>query len=67
MAIYSIAIAPPDQIKNLFKNIPTLAMPKLAQRSFKEIDALLYKRLIYLFLAGLAMVGMYFYTRSVFL
>ena len=60
VAIYSIAIAPPDQIKNLFKNIPTLAMPKLAQRSFKEIDALLYKRLIYLFLAGLAMVGMYF-------
>ena len=45
VAIYSIAIAPPDQIKNLFKNIPTLAMPKLAQRSFKEIGDILYMRL----------------------
>ena len=34
VAIYSIAIAPPEQIKNLFKNIPTLAMPKLAQKIF---------------------------------
>lgn len=59
VAIYSIAIAPPDQIKNLFKNIPTLAMPKLAQRSFKEIDNILYKRLFYLFITGLALAVIY--------
>lgn len=60
VAIYSIAIAPPEQLKTLFKNIPALAMPKLAQRSFKEIDTLLYKRLFCLFLVGLAMAGIYF-------
>lgn len=59
VAIYSIATAPPDQIKNLFKNIPTLAMPKLAQRSFREIDSILYKRLFYLFMTGLALAGIY--------
>ena len=59
VAIYSIAVAPTDQIKNLFKNIPTLAMPKLAQRTFKEIDSMLYKRLFYLFLGGVIIAGAY--------
>jgi len=66
VAIYSIAIAPIDQIKNLFKNIPTLAMPKLAQRSFKEIDAILYKRLFYLFLTGLIIAVTYFALAPLF-
>lgn len=52
VAIYSFAIMPIDQMKSLFKNIPTLAIPKLAQRSFKEINAVLYKRLFKLFLIG---------------
>jgi O-antigen/teichoic acid export membrane protein len=37
VAIYSIAIAPPEQIKSLFKNIGTLALPKFAQRTKEEI------------------------------
>jgi O-antigen/teichoic acid export membrane protein len=37
VAIYSIAIAPPEQIKSLFKNIGTLALPKFAKRTKEEI------------------------------
>jgi O-antigen/teichoic acid export membrane protein len=59
LAIYSFALAPINQIKSTFKNIPTLAMPKLAQRSFKEIDAVLFKRLFKLFLLGSAIALFY--------
>ncbi len=52
VAIYLIAIAPIEQIKGLFKNIPTLVLPKLAQRSFEEINSVLYRRLLQLFLIG---------------
>ncbi len=52
LAIYSFAASPINQIKSAFKNIPTLVMPKLAQRSFKEIDAVLFRRLLKLFLLG---------------
>jgi O-antigen/teichoic acid export membrane protein len=45
LAVYSFAIAPVTQMVSLFRNIPTLAMPKMATRSIKEIAALLYKRI----------------------
>jgi O-antigen/teichoic acid export membrane protein len=59
VAIYFFAIAPIQQINGLFKNIPTLALPKLSQRSFKEIDSVLYKRMVQLFFWGLIMAGIY--------
>ncbi len=59
LAIYSFAASPINQIKALFKSISTLAMPKLAQRSFKEIDAVLFKRLFKLFLLGGAIALFY--------
>lgn len=59
VAIYFIATAPVEQMKGFLKIIPTLALPKLSQRSFKEIDFMLYKRLIKLFFIGGAMAGVY--------
>lgn len=53
LAIYSLAISPPEQVKGLFKNIPALILPKLSNRSFKEINSILLKRLWQLFLIGL--------------
>ncbi len=52
VAIYSFALAPPTQLRDLFSKIPTLALPKLVRHSFKEINALLHKRLVKLFLIG---------------
>lgn len=54
LAVYSFAIAPVTQIVSLFRNIPTLATPKLANRPVKEIDELLFKRI--LIVAGVAAV-----------
>ena len=59
VAIYSFAIAMPEQIKGYFKNIPALALPKLAKRSFREINSVLYKRLLKLFIIGGLIAGIY--------
>lgn len=37
LAIYSIAVAPTDQVKGLLKNLNSLAMPRFSQRSSEEI------------------------------
>lgn len=37
LAIYTIALAPTDQIKGLLKNLNSLAMPRFSQRSSDEI------------------------------
>ncbi|MFA6565182.1 MAG: oligosaccharide flippase family protein [Candidatus Paceibacterota bacterium] len=65
-AIYALATAPADQIRALAKNIGPLAVPKLAQRSFKEIDAMLYTRLFQLALLGGAMALTYILLAPLF-
>jgi O-antigen/teichoic acid export membrane protein len=37
LAIYSLAVAPTDQIKGLMKNLNSLAMPQLSNRTIDEI------------------------------
>lgn len=54
LAVYSFAVAPVTQLVSLFRNIPTLATPKMANRPVPEINKLLKKRLLMLFgIAGL--------------
>jgi O-antigen/teichoic acid export membrane protein len=45
LAIYVFATAMPDQVKNIFNNVTTLAFPKFANRSLKEIHETLLFRL----------------------
>lgn len=45
LAVYSFAIALPDQIKSMSNNIATIAFPKFANRPFKEIQETLSRRL----------------------
>jgi O-antigen/teichoic acid export membrane protein len=45
LAVYSFAIALPDQIKGMSNNIATIAFPKFANRSFREIEESLLHRL----------------------
>ncbi|OIO33345.1 MAG: hypothetical protein COZ49_01745 [Candidatus Yonathbacteria bacterium CG_4_10_14_3_um_filter_47_65] len=52
LAIYSLAFAPINQIRGLYKNIPALALPKLAARTFDEIGAILSRRLLMLLAIG---------------
>ena len=39
LAVYTIAIAPPEQLKGILKNINILALPKFSERSLGEIYA----------------------------
>ena len=58
LAIYSIAIAPPEQIKSIFKNLSILTLPKFAQSTKTEIRKTLPHKLFILFalLVGLILV-----------
>jgi len=59
VAIYSIAIAPPEQIKSLFKSIGTLALPKFAQRTKKEIRGTITKKILKLSLVLIIIIIIY--------
>ena len=61
VALYSFAQAPIEQIRSLFtKNLPSLALPKLAARSMKEIDRMLVHRLSVLALLSVSICAVYF-------
>lgn len=45
LAIYSIAIAPPEQLKALLKNVQTLALPKYSERSLESVQKQLISKL----------------------
>jgi len=58
LAIYSFAIAIPEQIKGILKNINVLALPKLATKSREEIKINLIKKFGKLFfLTGVIIVS----------
>lgn len=46
VAIYSIAIAPPEQIKGLLKNLNTLALPKFSKKSLAEINETIWGKML---------------------
>ncbi len=59
LAVYSFAIAIPEQIKALIKGIEPLSMPKFSQRPLEEIKKTIWRRMFYLFLGLLAIVAVY--------
>lgn len=59
LAIYQFAIAPPEQIKALLKNIQPLALPKFAKREKKEIKSTILKKAGKFFLILLPIVSLY--------
>lgn len=44
LALYSIAIAAPEQIKGMLKNVQFLALPKFAERSKEEGKTTIYRK-----------------------
>ena len=59
VAIYSFAIAPPEHIKALLKNIQPLALPKFAQREKKELKSMVFKKMGKLCLILLPIIAFY--------
>ncbi len=50
LAIYSISVALPEQIKGFLKNISTLAFPKFSQKTILEIRKTIYQKIYRLFI-----------------
>lgn len=46
VATYAFAIAPPEQIKALFKNIGSLALPKFSEKTSVEIKQTLWRKVL---------------------
>jgi len=59
LAIYSFAIAIPEQIKAFIKGVIPLSMPKFSQRPLEEIKKTIWRRMFYLFLGLLFTVIVY--------
>jgi len=59
LAVYSFAIAIPEQIKGAFSLLDTLAFPKFVGRNTNEIKASLKKKGVRLFLLGVIVIGAY--------
>lgn len=59
VALYTFAAAPVKQIRASYKNVTTLTLPKLSERSAKNIDSLLLERLGKLFGIGVVIAGSY--------
>lgn len=57
LATYAFAIAPPEQIKALFKNVGGLALPKFSERSKEEIQRTIVRKvIIFALIIGLAII-----------
>ncbi len=59
LAVYSFALAPIVQIRKVFKNITSLALPKFAERSISEIKQAIAKKLLFFFLLMAVIVFCY--------
>jgi O-antigen/teichoic acid export membrane protein len=59
LAIYTIAVAPTEQLKGLLKNVNFLALPKFATRTQEEIKAGLNNKLLYFGVFVICIVALY--------
>lgn len=58
LAVYTVAVAPTEQLKALLKNVQFVVLPKIAENQHKDIRASLFKKtfifgLLILFLTGI--------------
>jgi O-antigen/teichoic acid export membrane protein len=66
LAVYNFAIAPPEQLKGLFKNVSSLAFPKFAKKSIEEIKKSIGKRML-IFALGAALLFLIYVVSARFL
>lgn len=59
LAIYSLAVAPINQMNNLSKIGATIIVPKFAERPIKDVSRVLYKRVFLFFIIGAIIAGVY--------
>ncbi|HNV97060.1 MAG TPA: oligosaccharide flippase family protein [bacterium] len=65
LAIYSIAIAMPEQIKGFLGNINTLAFPKFAEKSKEEIRKNIHSKIGKLFIIVILIILIYWFLSPI--
>lgn len=66
LAVYSLAVAPTDQIKGLLKNINSLAFPQFARRSGEEIKKVFNNKIFILSSITISIVVVYIAIAPIF-
>lgn len=66
LAVYGLAIAGPDRLKSLIKNLGGIAMPNLAQRSLHQIRQMVYRRIGFSIFIGTVLFLVYFLLAPAF-
>lgn len=59
LAIYAIAVGPPDQLKGLLANLDTLVFPNFSNRDSREIRANMKSKFLNLFILSVLVVAAY--------
>lgn len=59
LAIYSLAVAPTDQIKGLLKNLNSLAMPQFSQKTIEDIKTTIWHKVLILTISTFFLVTIY--------
>ena len=59
VAVYSIALALPQQIGGLFKNIGLLALPKFSCHTTQDLKKTIFPKVFKLFIAAVLLTGLY--------
>ncbi len=62
LAVYALAQAMPERMKGLAKSAGSILLPKLSERSLKEIRPIFYQRLALGMMLGLLCFGLYWFT-----
>ncbi len=66
LAIYSLALAPTDQIKGMLKNVNSLAMPQFSQRTPEEIRKTIWHKVLIMALGVTLVVALYVILAPIF-
>lgn len=61
LAIYTMATSIPEQIRNSFKLIPTMAIPKLSVKTRSEIGKTITGKILKIFLLTIPIIVIYFF------
>lgn len=62
LAVYALAQAMPERMKGLAKSAGSILLPKLSERSLKEIRPIFYRRFTLGMILGLLCFGLYWFT-----
>ena len=65
LAVYNFAMAPAEQIKGLFKNAQSLAMPKFSNKTMEEVQKSLNRKIILFLILSIFIILIYIVSAKI--